>query len=71
MSHRRPAGKLIGSRTKFESVLKRIYCMECGAMRDCRRVGRSAEYTLEPCGHKRVLMSSERGVENDAENERC
>ena len=51
--------KLKGARTKNDSVTKRLFCIECGAMRDCRRVGRSAEYTLEPCGHKRLLMSSE------------
>jgi hypothetical protein len=61
MSTRRPKGKLIGTRTKFESVVKRLFCTECGAMRDARKVGRSAEYTLA-CGHMRMLMSSEKEV---------
>ena len=59
MSNRRPKGKLIGARTKFESTVKRLFCVDCGAMRDARRVGRSAEYTLEPCGHQRTLLTSE------------
>jgi hypothetical protein len=64
MSARRPEGKLAIARTKHEAVIKRLFCNDCAAMRDARRVGRSPEYTLEPCGHKRMLMSSERGVEN-------
>lgn len=41
-------------------AVKRLFCIECGALRDARRIGREAEFTLEPCGHARVLMSSER-----------
>jgi hypothetical protein len=37
----------------------RLFCIECGALRDARRIGRAAEYTLEPCGHKRLPFSSE------------
>jgi hypothetical protein len=39
--------------------VKRLFCIECGALRDARRIGRAAEYTLEPCGHKRLPMTSE------------
>jgi hypothetical protein len=37
---------------------KRLYCNSCGSMQDARKVGKSAEYTLD-CGHVRSLMSSE------------
>jgi hypothetical protein len=42
------------------SKLKRLWCMECAQMRDARRVGRSPEYTLDPCGHKRLAVTSEK-----------
>jgi hypothetical protein len=42
-----------------KAEVKRLYCIECGALRDARRVGRAAEYTLEPCGHTRLPMTSE------------
>jgi hypothetical protein len=46
-------------------AVRRLYCIECGALRDARRVGRAAEYTLEPCGHKRLPMSSEKAQERN------
>jgi hypothetical protein len=47
--------------------VRRLFCIECGALRDAHRIGRAVEFTLEPCQHVRLLMSSEIiGGRNDA-----
>jgi hypothetical protein len=48
-------------------AVKRLYCVDCGAIRDARRIGRAAEYTLNPCGHVRMPFSSELVTERNAE----
>jgi len=65
--HRRSNSLKRGPEPLPRAVLKRLYCKECGALRDARRVGRAAEYTMEPCGHTRLAMTSEQIQERNEE----
>ena len=47
-------------RATHHSAIKKLYCVECGAMRDAHKVAaRATEYEMTPCMHVRTLMSSE------------
>jgi hypothetical protein len=50
------------------SAVRRLYCTECGALKDARKVGKSADYTLD-CGHSRSLYTSEQVAERNARDE--
>jgi hypothetical protein len=54
-------------RATHHSVVKRLWCIECCTMMDAHRTARSTEYELSPCGHKRILMSSEAVQERGAD----
>lgn len=49
------------------ATVKRLYCIEGCGLQNARKVGKSADYTLD-CGHTRALMSSEKETTR-AENE--
>jgi hypothetical protein len=44
--------------------VRQLFCIECHALKPARKVGKSAQYTLE-CGHVRNLMSSEQAAERN------
>jgi len=60
LSTGRPAGaRTITARATHHSITKKLFCVECGALREASRVGGSKEFLLAPCGHTRVLFTSE------------
>jgi hypothetical protein len=63
------APRLTVPRATHRSTVKRLYCVECGAMRDAHKAARATEYGLRPCMHVRSLLSSERvALRNEEHN---